>query len=83
MELLSHAPNNNNDLKGDRLNFARLSRTFGALPQYADELMVQQYARAYIMQLIGGILFADKSGIFVYYMFLPLLRDFDAVGRYS
>lgn len=83
VELLGRAPENNNDFKGGRLSLVWLSRTFGPLPDYADELMVMQYARAYILQLFGGILFTDKSGIFVPLMFLPLLRDFDIAGRYS
>ena len=53
------------------------------LPHYANEIMVMQYARAYILQSIDSILFADKSGIFVNLMFLPVLRDFDIAKRYS
>ena len=36
MELLGHAPENNNDLKGGYLNLTWLLRTFSPLPQYAD-----------------------------------------------
>ena len=49
IELLGHALENNNDLKGGRLSLVWLSRTFGPLLQYADESMVQQYAHVYIM----------------------------------
>jgi hypothetical protein len=39
-----------------------LSDIFGVLPDDADDVTVQQYARAYILEMIGGSIFADKSG---------------------
>uniref|UniRef100_A0A2N9EQQ3 Aminotransferase-like plant mobile domain-containing protein n=1 Tax=Fagus sylvatica TaxID=28930 RepID=A0A2N9EQQ3_FAGSY len=57
--------------------------TFGVLPDDANEVTVQQYTRAYILELLGGSYFADKSGEKVHLMFLPMLEDFDAAGRYS
>uniref|UniRef100_A0A2N9IZZ8 Aminotransferase-like plant mobile domain-containing protein n=1 Tax=Fagus sylvatica TaxID=28930 RepID=A0A2N9IZZ8_FAGSY len=44
---------------------------------------VLPYTRAYILELLGGSYFADKSGEKVHLMFLPMLEDFDAAGRYS
>ena len=41
------------------------------------------YCRAYILQLIGGCLFADKSNSKVHLMFLPFLKDFNTAGTYS
>jgi hypothetical protein len=58
-------------------------QTFGVLPDDANEVTVQQYTRAYILELLGGSYFADKSGEKVHLMFLPMLEDFDAAGRYS
>jgi hypothetical protein len=44
---------------------------------------VQRYTRAYILELLGGSYFADKSGEKVHLIFLPFLEDFDAAGWYS
>jgi hypothetical protein len=44
---------------------------------------VQRYTRAYILELLGSSYFADKSREKVQLMFLPMLEDFDAAGRYS
>ncbi|TYJ97697.1 serine/threonine-protein phosphatase 7 long form-like protein [Cucumis melo var. makuwa] len=56
---------------------------FKELPPDADIVSVQRYARAYIMQLIGGFLFAHKSNTLVHCMFLQFLFDFDQVGTYA
>ena len=60
-----------------------LQDTFGFLPDDANEVTVQRYTRAYILELFGGSYFADKSREKVQLVFLPMLEDFDAVGRYS
>uniref|UniRef100_A0A2N9G5I4 Aminotransferase-like plant mobile domain-containing protein n=1 Tax=Fagus sylvatica TaxID=28930 RepID=A0A2N9G5I4_FAGSY len=70
-----------NKLDGSRLNMKWLQDTFGVLPDDANEVTVQQYTRAYILELLGGSYFADKSGEKVHLMFLPMLEDFDAAGR--
>ncbi|XP_022152174.1 uncharacterized protein LOC111019957 isoform X2 [Momordica charantia] len=70
-------------LKGSRLSLPWLASQFTKLPVEADEVMIKRYTRAYIMQLIGGFLFADKSNTLVHLMFLPLLKDFEEAGRYS
>uniref|UniRef100_A0A2N9GC63 Aminotransferase-like plant mobile domain-containing protein n=1 Tax=Fagus sylvatica TaxID=28930 RepID=A0A2N9GC63_FAGSY len=72
-----------NKLDGSRLNMKWLQDTFGVLPDDANEVTVQQYIRAYILELLGGSYFADKSGEKVHLMFLPMLEDFDAAERYS
>ncbi|XP_028099456.1 serine/threonine-protein phosphatase 7 long form homolog [Camellia sinensis] len=72
-----------NQLKGSRLNMTWLSQTCGNLPIDVDDVIVQRYARAFILQLLGGSIFAGKSGNMVQLMFLPLLEDFDATGEYS
>jgi hypothetical protein len=72
-----------NKLDGSRLNMKWLQDTFGVLPDDANEVTVQQYTRAYILELFRGSYFADKSGEKVHLMFLPMLEDFDAAGRYS
>jgi hypothetical protein len=60
-----------------------LQDTFGVLPDDANKVTVQRYAQAYILELLGGSYFADKSGEKVHLMFLPFLEDFNAAGRYS
>ncbi|KAL7166009.1 hypothetical protein ACSBR2_036801 [Camellia fascicularis] len=72
-----------NQLKGLRLNMTWLSQTCGNLPIDADDVTIQRYARAFILQLLGGSIFAGKSGNMVQLMFLPLQEDFDAIGEYS
>ena len=49
----------------------------------SDEVVVQRYVRSYILQLIGGSLFADKSNSLVHLMYLPLLSDLQTAGQYS
>ena len=71
------------DLDGQCLYLTWLSRSFPSLALDADEESIQRYARAYILQLIGGFLFSGKSSDKVHLMFLPLLHDFEAAGRYS
>ncbi|CAL5329912.1 unnamed protein product [Camellia sinensis] len=65
------------------MNMTWLSQTYGNLPIDADDITVQRYARAFILQLLDGSIFAGKSGSMVQLMFLPLLEDFDIVGEYS
>ena len=72
-----------NKLDGSRLNMKWLQDTFTVLPDDANEVTVQQYTRAYILELLRGSYFADKSGEKVHLMFLPFLEDFDAARWYS
>ncbi|XP_057502249.1 protein MAIN-LIKE 1-like [Actinidia eriantha] len=60
-----------------------LRRTFDVLPEHADDISVQRHARAYILRLIGGILFTDYSQTLVKVAYLPLLLDLDAAGACS
>jgi hypothetical protein len=70
-------------LVGCRLNMTWLSETFGVLPDNADEVTVQRYARAYILEMLGGSVFADTSGDMVHLLWLMFLDDFDTAGEYS
>ncbi|RYR30908.1 hypothetical protein Ahy_B01g055698 [Arachis hypogaea] len=49
--------------------------------QLTDKNSIQRYVKCHIMLLIGTILFGDKSGAFVHWKFLPLLRDFGSIGQ--
>lgn len=53
------------------------------LQQDAPGHIVECYARAHILQLLGGLLLPDASNNKVKLMFLPLLRDFEAAGKLS
>ncbi|RYQ98351.1 hypothetical protein Ahy_B08g094401 [Arachis hypogaea] len=57
--------------------------TFGECPEGADEDTVRQYARAYIMMLLGTQLFADKSGNRIHIRWLPFVARLEEMGTYS
>ncbi|PPS14423.1 hypothetical protein GOBAR_AA06155 [Gossypium barbadense] len=50
-----------NTFEGGRISINWLEINFDKLPNDAMEEVVQQYARAFIIRLIGGILVPDKS----------------------
>ncbi len=56
---------------------------FEAILEGADEATLLIHARAYILRLIGGSLFNNKSNSHVNLMFLPLLEDMRQVGQCS
>jgi hypothetical protein len=49
-----------NKLDGSRLNMKWLQDTFGVLPDDANEVTMQRYTRAYILEFLGGSYFADS-----------------------
>ncbi|XP_012848924.1 PREDICTED: serine/threonine-protein phosphatase 7 long form homolog isoform X1 [Erythranthe guttata] len=71
------------DFDRGRLKIRCLQERFKTLPDGASEDTVKFYARAYILQLLGGQLLSDMSNNKVKLMYLPLLRDFEAAGRMS
>ena len=81
-ELLGVVPDGTNII-GMRLNLNWLMDHFSIPPDNADDVTLIRYARAYMLQLLGGCLFSNKSGNRVHLMFLPFLRDFEEAGRYS
>ncbi|KAF7814642.1 serine/threonine-protein phosphatase 7 long form-like protein [Senna tora] len=72
-----------NKLAGQRLSLAWLAENFTDLAEDANDAQVQQFARAYILRLIGGYLMPDKSSRNVYLMYLPLLNSFEEAGKLS
>ena len=72
-----------NKIRGSRLSLTWLGTQFPRLEDDADEESVTRYARAYILQMMGGSLFSDKSSHFVHLMFLPLLDNLHKAGWYS
>ncbi|XP_022848362.1 protein MAIN-LIKE 2-like isoform X1 [Olea europaea var. sylvestris] len=71
------------DFDRGRLKIRCLQERFKTLPEGASKDTMQFYARAYILQLLGGQLLSDMSNNKVKLMYLPLLRDFEAAGRLS
>ncbi|KAL9665639.1 hypothetical protein QQ045_021060 [Rhodiola kirilowii] len=53
------------------------------LPVDAAEEVVERYARASILVMLGSSLFPDSSGNDVSLHYLPLLADLDAISGYS
>ncbi|GFY85367.1 hypothetical protein Acr_04g0001050 [Actinidia rufa] len=66
-----------------RLRMSWLHHTFDVLLEHVDDVSVQRHARAYILRLIGGILFTDYSQTLVRVAYLPFLLDLDATGACS
>ncbi|GER45959.1 aminotransferase-like [Striga asiatica] len=71
------------DFDRGRLKIRCLQERFKMLPDDASDQTVEYYARAYILQLLGGQLLSDMSNNKVKLMYLPLLRDLEAAGRLS
>ncbi|KAL9686393.1 hypothetical protein QQ045_023851 [Rhodiola kirilowii] len=53
------------------------------IPEDASEEVIQRYARAYILVMLGSSLFLDSSGSDVSLHYLPLLADLDVISEYS
>ena len=70
-------------IRGQRLSLTWLGAEFHELANDADEETITHYARAYILQLMGGSIFADKSTRYVHLLFLPFLANLHHTGRYS
>ncbi|KAI4369987.1 hypothetical protein MLD38_018375 [Melastoma candidum] len=60
-----------------------LSSRFDVLHPEAPEVLVRIHTRAYILQLIGAMIFLDKPDNLMHLMWLPLLEDFERAGTYS
>ena len=60
-----------------------LSEQFYVLLDDANEVIVQRYARAYILEMLGGIVFANTSWDKVHLIWLKFLEDFNTAGEYS
>ena len=60
-----------------------LASRFDVLDPHAPEEQVCMHTRAYMLQLIGSMIFPDKSDNLVHLMWLPLLEDFELCGSYS
>ncbi|KAL2941118.1 Serine/threonine-protein phosphatase 7 long form-like protein [Bienertia sinuspersici] len=85
-ELLGVAPDDDLEigklvLRGSTLKLSWLRQHFIHLPADADDETVQRFSRAYILMLMGAVLFPNKIGDIVSLLYLPLLRDLEAAGQ--
>lgn len=70
-------------ISGSCIYLAWLRERFSVVPADADDHCLDCHARAYILQLIGGTIFADKSGRHVHLMYLALLADLGQAREFS
>lgn len=70
-------------IRGSSVSVQWLRRTFEVLPDDADDGVIQCHARAYILLLMQGVVFADSSGGKIQLIYLPLLADLERAGQYS
>ncbi|CAH8362790.1 unnamed protein product [Eruca vesicaria subsp. sativa] len=71
------------DLHGSHVSLSWLRDNFRNLPADPDEETLKCYTRAFVLALMSGFLYGDKSKHDVALTFLPLLRDFDEVAQLS
>ncbi|RYR51939.1 hypothetical protein Ahy_A06g026879 isoform C [Arachis hypogaea] len=62
------------------VNCSWFQETFGECPDGADDETVRQYARAYIMMLLGTQLFGDKSGNRIHIRWLPYVARLEEIS---
>ncbi|XP_057516734.1 serine/threonine-protein phosphatase 7 long form homolog [Amaranthus tricolor] len=71
-------------IRGSGLRCTWLVQTFSQLPGDADEGTISRYAKAYILYLIGAVLFADKTSNQIQLLYLTLLDDpWERIAEYS
>jgi hypothetical protein len=69
--------------RGGRVRNSWLRSEFAIIPDKADQVILDQYARAYIFMFITGCLFSDHFGSMVHLSFLALLENLDEIDTYS
>ena len=76
-----------NDIKtlaGQRILISRLVECIAeSLPHDAIEIQIHQYARCYMLALLGDKIFMDKSGDRVHLMHLEFLQNLHDPLQYS
>ena len=78
------SPNDNKTLVGKRILISRLVEAIAApLSHDATEIQIHQYARCYMLALVGDKLFMDKSGDRVHLIFLDFMRSLRDPRLYS
>ncbi|XP_057518297.1 serine/threonine-protein phosphatase 7 long form homolog [Amaranthus tricolor] len=71
-------------IRGSGLRCTWLVQTFSHLLEDADEGTILRYAKAYLLYLIGVVLFADKTNNQIHLLYLTLLDDpWERIAEYS
>ena len=92
VELLGHRPlnrevdvtKNTTTMEGPKVKASQLEQRFSNLfSADATKVLVQQYARFYILGMLGGILFMDKSGEHLSIMYLQFFNPINNEKNYS
>ncbi|CAN1137113.1 Serine/threonine-protein phosphatase 7 long form homolog [Linum perenne] len=71
------------DLSVGRVKMTWLRSHFGTIKGDVDDVTVEKYCRAYIIDFFGSYIFIDPSGAYAHLFFLPLLEDMDRIGEYA
>ncbi|XP_057720148.1 serine/threonine-protein phosphatase 7 long form homolog [Arachis stenosperma] len=71
-----------NDHRGSGVKLAWF-RTLKRRQHLTDTVSREIYVKCHIMCLFGTTLFSDKSGVSVHWKYLPLLRDFSQIHKFS
>ncbi|CAI0385552.1 unnamed protein product, partial [Linum tenue] len=80
LRLLGRVPD---DLSGGVVRIVWLRDEFSHLPENASQEVTEQFARAYALSLMGGVLFPDRSGAPVHLQYLLLIEDWQRAGRFA
>ncbi|CAI0459960.1 unnamed protein product [Linum tenue] len=80
LRLLGRAPTNLGD---GVIRISWLRETFDQLPPSASPDTTEQFARAYALSLLGGVLFPDRSGGSIHLQYLLLVEDWRRAGRFA
>ncbi|KAH9604777.1 hypothetical protein KSS87_004294 [Heliosperma pusillum] len=70
-------------IKGNAIKLSWLIRTFKRLPDPYTEQQLHYFVRTYLLYLIGAVLFPDKSGNLVQFIYFQLLTDLTRLSEYS
>ncbi|KAH9611123.1 hypothetical protein KSS87_001526 [Heliosperma pusillum] len=71
------------DLKGASLRIGWLTENFSGLPEQANEQVLHQYVRDYLLILMATVMLPDKNGNDIQVVYLPLLRDLKTIDDFS
>ena len=71
------------NIEGGAIRLSWLKNDFKVLTKDAFEHIIQCYAHAYILRLLGHRIMLDKTSTLVHAKYLPLLTHLEQVSRYS
>ncbi|CAL1361000.1 unnamed protein product [Linum trigynum] len=80
VRLLGHAPT---DISAGAIRISWLRDEFNNLPTNASSETTEQFARAYALSMMGGVLFPDRTRATVHLQYLLLVEDWQRAGRFA